>query len=99
MCKLDPAVLLGDSPGDGLNHLQPTAKTRTSSDDPFETGLRVRLLVNSVYIKCDLRICIKPQVLVLQRIGKTIQPHCLAPLFAVYLCERSVFSASAARFL
>src|SRR6201982_3377779 len=47
------------SPGDSFDHLQHAAKTRTSSNDPFETGLRVRWLVDRVDIKRDLRIGLK----------------------------------------
>jgi hypothetical protein len=48
------------SPGHGFDHLQCAAKTRTSSNDPFETGLRVPLFVDSVDIKRDLRIGLRP---------------------------------------
>ena len=44
------------SAGDGLDHLQRVAKTRTSPNDPFETALRVHCFVDSVDIKRDLPI-------------------------------------------
>src|SRR5580692_81734 len=48
------------SPRHGFDHLQHAAKARTSSNDPFETGLRVQWFVDSGDIKPDLRIGIRP---------------------------------------